>query len=327
MKTTRNESVVLVTLIVAAFFFILAPAAARAAEKDFIRMVVPHAPGSGVDVQARTISDGLAKALGKPVVVENLPGAGGIIGLQEIARASKDGFTIGLASSNMVILPSMHKTLPYDTSKDFTPVSIVGTVSVVLATNPASPFRNLQELIALAKSKPGKLSFGSAGIGSVLHLAGELFCSEAGVQLTHVPYKGGGQLMTDVMGGHVDMGFIAVPSCVQQVKAGKLRAIGVSTLKRDSALPDVPTLAESGLPNYNYDAWVALIGPANLPQPIIKRLNGALLETLKLKEVRDAFAAQGTQSVGSTPEEAGRILNADLIKNAKLVKQSGIKLD
>ena len=326
MKTARIVWVVFVGMILMAFIWMLTPAAAKAAEKDFFRLIVPHAPGSGVDVQARTISNGLAKALGKPVVVENLPGAGGIMGLQEIARAPKDGFTIGMASSNMVILPSMHKTLPYDTVKDFTPVSIVGTVSIVLVTNPASPFRNLKELIALAKSQPGKLSFGSTGIGSVLHLAGELFCSEAGVQITHVPYKGGGQLMTDVMGGHVDMGFLALPSCVEQVKAGKLLAIGVSTPKRPSGLPDAPTLAESGLPNYSYDAWVALIGPGNLPQPIIKRLNTAVLETLKVKEIRQALLVH-SEIVGSTPEEATRILEADLIKNAKLVKQSGVKLD
>ena len=326
MKAKRIGWVVFVGMILAAFFWMLTPATAKAAEKDFIRLIVPHATGSGVDVQARTISDGLAKALGKPVVVENLPGAGGIMGLQEIARAPKDGFTIGMASSNMVILPSMHKTLPYDTVKAFTPVSIVGTVAIVLVTSPALPARNLKELIDLAKSQPGKLNFGSAGIGSVLHLSGELFCSEAGVKLTHVPYKGGGQLMTDVMGGHVDMAFLAVPSCVQQVKAGKARAIGVSTVKRSSALPDVPTLAESGLPNYSYDAWVALLGPANLPEPIIKRLNAAVVETLKVKEVREAFLMH-SEIVGSTPQEARRVLEADLIKNAKLVKQSGVKLD
>jgi len=326
MKAKRIGWVVFVGMILAAFFWMLTPATAKAAEKDFIRLIVPHATGSGVDVQARTISDGLAKALGKPVVVENLPGAGGIMGLQEIARAPKDGFTIGMASSNMVILPSMHKTLPYDTVKAFTPVSIVGTVAIVLVTSPALPARNLKELIDLAKSQPGKLNFGSAGIGSVLHLSGELFCSEAGVKLTHVPYKGGGQLMTDVMGGHVDMAFLAVPSCVQQVKAGKARAIGVSTAKRSSALPDVPTLAESGLPNYSYDAWVALLGPANLPEPVVKRLNAAVLETLKVKEIREAFLKH-SEIVGSTPEEARRTLEADLIKNAKLVKQAGVKLD
>ena len=326
MKTAKIVWVVFIGMILAALMFTFAPTATHAAEKDFIRMIVPHATGSGVDVQARTISDGLAKALGKPVVVENLPGAGGIMGLQEIARAPKDGFTIGMASSNMVILPSMHKSLPYDTVKDFTPVSIVGTVSIVLATSPALPVRNLKELIDLAKSQPGKLNFGSAGIGSVLHLAGELFCSEAGVKLTHVPYKGGGQLMTDVMGGHVDMAFVAVPSCVQQVKTGKVRAIGVSTPKRSSALPEVPTLAESGLPNYNYDAWVALIGPANLSEPIIKRLNAAVVETLKVKEIREAFIKH-SEIVGSTPEEAKRIFEADLIKNANLVKQAGVKVE
>ena len=327
MKTSRIAQVGVVGLILVAFMFMLTPVAVRGAEKDFYRLIVPHAPGSGVDVNARNLSDRFAKALGKPVVIENIPGAGGIKGIQEIARAPKDGYTIGLTSSNVVINPSIYKDLPYDPIKDIAAISIVGVDSFVLATYPAVPAANLKELIALAKLQPGKLNYGSAGNGSVLHLAGELFCSEAGVKITHVPYKGGSQLMTDLIGGHVEMAFLSIPQCLQQVKAGKLRAIGLSIPKRSSALPDVPTLAESGLPNYSYDAWWALLGPANLPPDVIKRLNAAVKETIGSKEVKEKFAPQGTELVGSTPEEAARIFEKDLAKNAKLIKQSGAKLD
>lgn len=327
MKTERTRFMAFVGLILAAFTLMLAPASAKASEKDFIRLIVPHAAGSGVDVNARNLSDQLAKVLGKPVVIENIPGAGGIKGIQEVARAPKDGYTLGLTSSNLVINPSIYKDLPYDPIKDITPISIVGTDSFVLATYPAVPASNVKELIALAKSQPGKLNYGSAGNGSVLHLAGELFCSEAGVKITHVPYKGGSQLMTDLIGGHVEMAFLSIPQCLQQVKAGKLRAIALSTPKRSSALPDLPTLAESGLPNYSYDAWWALIGPAGLPQEIVKRLNAAVKETIGSKEVQEKFSPQGTQLVGSTPDEAAQTFKTDLAKNAALVKQSGATLE
>jgi tripartite-type tricarboxylate transporter receptor subunit TctC len=327
MKTGRSSSMLFVGVIVMAFTLMLAPDSAVASEKDFIRLIVPHAAGSGVDVNARNLSDQLAKVLGKPVVIENIPGAGGIKGIQEVARAPKDGYTLGLTSSNLVINPSIYKDLPYDPIKDITPISIVGTDSFVLATYPAVPASNVKELIALAKSQPGKLNYGSAGNGTVLHLAGELFCSEAGVKITHVPYKGGSQLMTDLIGGHVEMAFLSIPQCLQQVKGGKLRAIALSTPKRSSALPDVPTLAESGLPNYSYDAWWALIGPAGLPPEIIKRLNAAVKETIGAKDVQEKFAPQGTQLVGSTPEEAVQVFKTDLAKNATLVKQSGATLE
>jgi len=325
MKKSKIGLVGVVDLLVIAFIFMVTPVAVRGAEKDFYRLVVPHAAGSGVDVNARNLSDRLSKALGKPVVIENIPGAGGIKGIQEIAQAPKDGYTIGLTSSNLVINPSIYKQLPYDPIKDITAISIVGTDSFILVTYPAVPASNPKELIALAKSQPSKLNYGSAGNGTVLHLAAELFCSEAGVKITHVPYKGGSQLMTDLIGGHIEMAFLSVPQCLQQVKAGKLRAIGLSTTKRLPALPDVPTLAESGLPNYNYDAWWALIGPANLPPDVIKRLNAAVKETIGSKEIQEKFAPQGCQLVGSTPEEAARIFKEDLAKNAKLVKQSGMQ--
>jgi tripartite-type tricarboxylate transporter receptor subunit TctC len=261
------------------------------------------------------------------VVVENLPGAGGIKGVHEIVRAPKDGYTIGLTTSNIVVTPSLYEKMPYDLLKDVTPISIIAADSFLLVVNPAVPARNVKELISLAKSQPGKLNYASPGIGTVPHLVAELFCAEAGVKITHVPYKGGSQIITDVIGGHVEMTFLTPGQCGQLVKAGKFRALGVSSLKRTSALPDVPTIAESGLPNYSYIGWITVIGPGNLPQPIVKKLNGAVLEVLKLKEVRDAFAAQSSEVLGTTPEEAAQIFERDLAKNAKLVKQSGAKAE
>jgi tripartite-type tricarboxylate transporter receptor subunit TctC len=327
MKTIGRNSVVGVALTLAAFLCLTAPIALQAAEKNFVRFIVPNMPGSGIDLSARAISERMGTALGKPVVIENMPGAGGIKGTMEIVRAPKDGNTIGMVSANHVINPSIYKDIPYEAMKDVSPISIVVTTPLVLAVNPKLPARNAKELIALAKSQPGKLNYGSAGNGTVLHLAGELFCSEAGVKITHVPYKGGSQLVTDLIGGHVDMAVITVGMGVQQIKAGTLRAIGLLTPKRSSVLPDVPTMAEGGLPTYIFESWVMLIGPARLPQPVVKRLNAAMLETLKSKEVREALAVQGSDIVGSTPEDAMRAIERDLVKCAKLVKQSGAKMD
>jgi tripartite-type tricarboxylate transporter receptor subunit TctC len=326
VKVSRIVSVVCVVLILAVF--LLAPAATEAAEKNFIRLIVPHAPGAGVDVQARQISERLAKGFGKPVVVENMPGAGGIKGIQEIIRGPKDGSTIGMVASNLVINPSLYRDVQtYDPVKDITPISVIGFATIVVVTNPSLPVRNIKELIALAKSQPGKLNYGSAGNGTVLHLAGELFCSEAGVKITHVPYKGGSQLISDVMGGHVEMSFLAQSSCIEQIKAGKLRALAVSTAKRSAQLPDVPTLVEAGLANYHYAPWVSMIGPAQLPQPIVKQLHSVLKGAVEVKEILDKFAAQGTTIVLTSAEEAARIVKDDFEQNARLIKQSGAKAD
>ena len=323
----KAKGMVWVMFVALAFMFTQMPATVQAAEKDFIRLIAPNAVGSTVDFTSRLISDGLGKALGKEVVVENLPGAGGIVGTQQLVRAPKDGFTIGVVSDNHVIIPSIYKNLSYDPIKDVTQVSILAINTLVLVTNTALPVRDVKELIDLAKSQPGKLTYGSAGNGSVLHLAGALFCSEAGVNITHVPYKGGSQLATDLVGGHVSMGVVGMSTILQQVKAGKLRALAVTLPKRSPALPDVSTLVEAGVPGYSFTSWIAMIAPANLPQPVVKRLNAAALETLKLKEVREGFAAQGLEPVGSTPEDAKRTFETDIVKKAQIVKQSGAKLE
>jgi tripartite-type tricarboxylate transporter receptor subunit TctC len=237
MKTARIALVVVVALVLVAFTFALAPAVVQAAEPNFFRLVVPHAPGSAADGHARLLSDRLAKVLGKPVVVENIPGAGGIKGVHEIVRAPKDGYTIGLTTSNIVITPSLYEKMPYDLLKDVTPISIIANDLFVLVVNPAVPAHNLKELLSLAKSQPGKLNYASPGSGTVPHLVAELFCTEAGVKITHVPYKGGSQIITDVIGGHVEMTFLTVGQSLQLIKAGKFRALGVSSLKRSSACP------------------------------------------------------------------------------------------
>ncbi len=327
MKEKRMALVMLVALMQAAFIFMPAPVAVQAAEKDAIRLIAPNAPGSSVDFTARLMSKGLGKVLGKPVVVENLPGAGGVVGTQQLVQAPKDGYTIGMCSDNHVIAPSIYKKIPFDALKDVTAVSILGVNTFVLVINPKVPASNIQELIKLAKSKPGMMSYGSAGNGSALHLATALFCSEADVDINHVAFKGGGELAANIMGGHVDMGVLGISSVSQNIRAGKLRALAVTTAKRSPSLPDVPTMVESGLTKYNYTSWLALTAPGNLPPDIVKRLNAAAVETLKMKEVRDGFAAQGIEIAGSTPEEAKRLFETDFAKKAEIIKKSGAKVD
>jgi tripartite-type tricarboxylate transporter receptor subunit TctC len=261
------------------------------------------------------------------VVVENLVGAGGLTGTAQLVRAPKDGMTIGMVSSNHVINPSIYKSVPFDAVKDITPISVIGTVPLVLVTHPSVPAKDLKELIALAKEKPGELNYGSAGNGSSLHLAGELFKSEAGVDLRHIPYRGTGPLTNDLLGGQVQMGFVSVTAVAPHIKAGKLRAIAVSTSKRSTVLPDVPTVAEQGLPNYSFDAWIALIGPAGLPAATVNKLYGDTKTALGTKEVQDSLAAQGIMVIGSAPESAAQFFKTELEKHTRLVKQSGARLE
>jgi tripartite-type tricarboxylate transporter receptor subunit TctC len=324
LKTMRIIEVVFSALIMVVWFA-FPTTAVHAAEKNFLRLIVPNAPGSGVDNTARALSTALGKALGKSVVIENFPGAGGIKGTLELLQAPADGATIGMVSNNHVINPFIYKKLPYDTLKDVTPISIVGTIPMVLVVYPDLPAKNVKELIALAKSKPGKLTYGSAGNGSVLHLAGALFCDMADVNITHVPYKGGSQLLADLLGKHVDMAFMALGSAIAQIEAGKLRALALTS--KSSALTNVPTLVEVGFPGYEFDGWVAMIGPANLPKPAVAQLNAALKEALADKEVQKIFETQGTVSVGGTPEAAAKLMASDYDKCGRLVKETGAKID
>ena len=292
-----------------------------------VRVIVPLTTGSTVDTLARALSQPLARALGQAVVVENIAGAGGVSGTAQLVRAPKDGQTLALVSSNHVINPAIYKSMPFDTLKDITPITVVGTVPLVLVATNALPVKSLKELMAYAKANPAKVDYGSAGNGSVLHLAAELLKSEGSIFLTHIPYKGTGPLTTDLIGGQIHLAFLSVTAAAPHVKAGRLKALGVSTTQRSQVLPEVPTLAESGLPGYSFDAWIALIGPAGLPRAQVHKLYQDVKATLAQKEVQEIMAAQGIAPVGSTPESAEPFFRSELAKHAELVRQSGAVKD
>lgn len=292
-----------------------------------LRLIVPLAAGSTVDAVARAIAPRFGKATGHPVVVENIVGAGGIPGTSQILKAPKDGLTLGMISSNHVINPGIYKTIPYDSLKDITPIAVLATVPLVLVVNPALPVRNVNELLAYAKANPGKLNYGSAGNGSTLHLAGELLISETGIDMKHVPYRGTGPLITDLIGGQVQLGFVSISQIAPQVKAGALRALAVSTPTRSAALPDVPTVAGAGVPKYSFDAWIALIGPAGLPKAVIDADHAAVKAALASPEAQTAIVAQGLTILDTGPDLAPAFFQSEMAKHQKLVKQSGATLD
>lgn len=314
----------------AAGAFVLAPlgAVAQPAATDKpVRMIVPLAPGSTVDAVARALGPGLGRVLGRPLVVENVAGAGGIPGTSQVVKAPKDGSVLGMISSNHVINPGIYKSIPYDSLKDITPIAVLATVPLVLVVHPSVPAKNVAELLALAKARPGTLNLGSAGNGSTLHLAGELLVSETGIDIKHVPYRGTGPLVTDLMGGQVQMGFVSVSQVAAQVKAGTLRALAVSTRQRSASLPDVPTLAEAGVPNYGFDAWIALIGPAGMAKPVVDAYAAAVRSAMASPEAHAAIVGQGLALLDIGPDAAPAFFQAELQKHQKLVKQSGATLD
>jgi tripartite-type tricarboxylate transporter receptor subunit TctC len=324
ISSKRRSAVALVALALALPF---CSALAQMPGEKTIKMIVPNAPGSSVDALARTIGNPLAKAMGHPIIIDNQAGAGGVPGTAQLVRAPKDGLTIGMVSNNHVVNPSIYKSMPFDTLKDITPISVVAGSPFVLVAHPSVAAKDIKELIAYAKAHPGQLYYGSSGNGTILHLAGEALKSEAGIDIKHVPYRGTGQLTTDLLGGQVQLAFLGVTGAAQHIKAGKLRAIGVSTASRSSILPDVPTIAEQGLPNYNLEGWIALIAPAGLPKPVVTKLFTDAKALLATKEVQDALTAQGMTAIGSTPEAAAQFFQLELTKYAKLVKQSGATAD
>nr|WP_307867007.1 tripartite tricarboxylate transporter substrate-binding protein [Variovorax sp. E3] len=260
-------------------------------------------------------------------MVENFVGAGGIPGTSQVVKAPKDGLTLGMISSNHVINPGIYKTIPYDSLKDITPIAVLATVPLVLVVNPKLPVKDVKELLAYAKANPGKLNYGSAGNGSTLHLAGELLISETGIDMKHVPYRGTGPLITDLIGGQVQLGFVSISQVGPQVKGGALRALAVSTPARSAALPDVPTVAEAGVPKYSFDAWIALIGPGGLSKAVVDADYVAVKAALASAEAQAAFAAQGLTLLDTGPDRAPAFFQSEMAKHQKLVKQSGATLD
>jgi len=292
-----------------------------------VRMIVPLSVGSGVDIVARILSEPLGAALGASVVVENLPGAGSITGTAQIVRGPKDGTTLGMISSNHVINPSVYKSIPYDALADITPISVVCTAGLVLVVNPSVPVTNVEQLVAYARTQPEGMFYGSAGNGSVLHLAAELFRTLGKVPMKHVPYRGTGPLLNDLVGGQVPMAFIAISVAAPQIASGKLRAIAVSTAERSPLLPEVPTLAEQGITGFAYDAWVALIGPAGLPSDVVTRVYDATMVALNRPDVQEVLRKQGLTKVGNSPQQAAQLFAADLARHTKLAKEAGLTLE
>ena len=292
-----------------------------------IRFVVPYPPGGGTDVIARIVHERFQAALGQTIVIENKGGAGGSVGTDVVAKAAPDGYTVLFTLSSHTINPAIFPKLSYDTVRDFEPVGSVASLPQILVANPQFPANTVAELIALAKAKPGSLSFASVGNGSPGHLAGELFKLRTGTQMTHIPYRGGGPAVTDVMGGQVPLLWVSIPAAAQFVKTGKLKALGVSTLKRSAAFPDVPTLQESGVADFEVDSWYAIFVPAKTPPAIIDKLNRALNSVIADASIREKLLAQGSEGVGGTPEALGRIVAAELPKWAKLAKDANIKAD
>jgi tripartite-type tricarboxylate transporter receptor subunit TctC len=284
------------------------PAQAQQYPSKPVRIIVPYTPGGGVDIMARLASTKLTEHLGVQFVVENRAGGGTIIGTEAVARAAPDGYTLLLANPALTASPALNEKLPFDPVQSFTAVGMFGSSYNVLVVHPSLPVKTVKELVALAKAKPGQLNYASAGIGSAIHLAMELFESKAGIDLVHVAYKGAAPAITDVLGGHVTIMFATPPSAVEYMRVGKLRALGVSSTHRLAVLPNVPTIAESGYPGFEVNNWYAFVAPAGTPREIVTRLNAELNAILALPDVRERIAALGNEPSGSTPRELeGRI--------------------
>jgi tripartite-type tricarboxylate transporter receptor subunit TctC len=292
-----------------------------------IRFLVPYPPGGGTDVIARIVQERFQAALGQPVMIENRGGAGGSVGTEVVARSAPDGYTVLFTLSSHTINPAIFHKLSYDTVKDFEPVGTVASLPQILVANPQLPVNNIAELVALAKAKPGTLAFASVGNGSPGHLAGELLKIRMGIQMTHIPYRGGGPAITDVIGGQVPLLWVSIPAAAQFVKTGKLKALGVSTLKRSAAFPDVPTLQEAGVPDFEVDSWYAMFVPARTPKPIIDKLNRALNTVVADPTIREKLLAQGSEGVGGTPEALGKTVANELPKWVRLAKDANISAD
>jgi len=329
MRTARVRRLTGIVAVALAAVLVVSAAvapAARAQSDRPIRIILPVATASGVDTITRAAQPALAKALGAPVVIENQPGAGGIVGTQALVKSAPDGTTLSIVSNNHVIYPSVYKSVPFDPVGDITPIAVVGSTPIVLVVNPKVPARNAQELIALLKAKPDELNYASSGNGTILHLAAAMFLDQAGAKAKHIPYKGVGPMLTDLLGGQVDFATAALPSVQQHIASGALRAIGVGAANRVPAAPDIPTMVEQGMPNYLVEGWFAVIGPARMAPALVARINAAVRETFASPDVKEAMAKQGNTINVSTSEYAAQFFPAELAKYAALVKKAGVEL-
>ena len=293
-----------------------------------IRLVCPFPPGGAVDIASRATAHTLSQLLGQPVTVDNRPGAGGNIGAEITAKSAPDGYTLLMTTSGIMgINPALYSKIPFDSIKDFAPVSMLVSLNNVLVLNPSVPAKSVQEVIALAKAQPGKLTYASSGNGTSIHLSGELFKSMTGADMLHIPYKGSSPAVTDLLAGQVNMMFDNIPSSLPHIKAGKLRALAVTGSKRSQLLPDLPTIAEAGVAGYDSYVWFGIVAPAGTPQEIIAKLNAALVKTAATPEFRDRLTSQGYEVMSSTPEQMAASIRGEIDKWGKVVKASGAKVD
>jgi tripartite-type tricarboxylate transporter receptor subunit TctC len=292
-----------------------------------IRIVVPYSPGGGLDVVGRPIAQKLSESFGQPVVIDNRPGGGTTIGTTVVAKAPADGYTLLLTLSALTISPSLYPNLPYDPVTDFSPVIWIGTTSYLLSVHPSVPANNVKQLIALSKSMPDKFSYSSPGNGTDPHMAAELFKIMTGVKWTHIPYNGGGPAAVAAMGGQVELTFLPTSVGTPFVKAGKLKALGISTAKRSTLLPELPTIAESGVPGYEAEAWSGILAPAGTPKEIVARLNGAIAKIVHTPEYKALLEARLVEPVGSSVEQFSNRIRDDVAKWRKVVREGGIKTE
>jgi len=292
-----------------------------------IKFIVPYPPGGGTDVIARIVQEPLSSNLGQQVIIENRGGAGGSIGSEAAARSPADGYTVLFTLSSHTINPAIYPKLSFNTEKDFLPVVTIASLPQILVANPDFPAKNVKDVIDMAKAKPGTIAYASVGNGSPGHLAGAMMAGAANVKMTHIPYRGGGPAVTDVMGGQVPLLWVSIPAAANFVKAGKLKALAVSTTKRSAVFPDVPTMIESGFKDFEVDSWYAMFVPANTPKAAVDRLNAAANKVLTTPEVKEKLLNQGAEAVGGSPEALGRVVKAELVKWDKVVKENGIKAE
>lgn len=290
-----------------------------------VKFILPVSAGSGVDGITRASSNALAKALGSPVVIDNQPGAGGVVGTQNLVKSAPDGYTLGMVSNNHVIYPSVLRSVPFDPVADITPITIVGATPLVLVVNPDKvSARNMKDFVELLKKNPGKYNYASSGNGTILHLAAELFKDVTGTFSTHIPYRGFGPMLQDIIGGQVDWGVGALPAVQAQLKTGRLAAICVSSPHRIASAPEIPTSVEQGFGKYLVEGWIAAVGPKGLPADQVKRIHAAIVSAFNTAEVKEAMAKQGNTIQLSTPEQAAQHFKSELLRYAQLVKKAGV---
>ena len=290
-----------------------------------VRVVVPFLAGGSTDIVGRTVAQKLSEMWGQPVFVDNRPGGGTTIGTDAVAKAAPDGYTLLVTPAPFTINPSLLAKIPYDSLNDFAPITLINTTPLVMVVHPGVPAKTVKEFIALAKSKPGQLNFGSSGTGGSNHLAGELFDAMAGVKMVHIPYKGNAGALTDIVGGHLDVVYNGVTSALALIKGGKLRVLAVTSLQRTAALPDVPTLNESGLKGFEAVAWNGLTAPAKTPREVILKINADVLKIVNSPELKERLKAEGSDPVGSSPEQFAAFLRSEVAKWAKVIKIAGVR--